>query len=133
MNSVRVRFLRSAPGAECWLNSTSREKSSAHITTAPLLFHSVSGTSSNCSVSSEERSVTEGPAKPLFAGELRPPLPKEEVDKVVAMESLLASSTGGVLGRRSGRPRWEPCSTSASVVTCALVSHDECDWEGTPP
>lgn len=44
----------------------------------------------------------------LFAGELRPPLPKEEVDRVVAMESLLASSTGRVLGRRSGRPRWEP-------------------------
>lgn len=44
----------------------------------------------------------------LFAGELRPPLPKEEVDRVVATESLLASSTGRVLGRRSGRPRWEP-------------------------
>lgn len=41
----------------------------------------------------------------LFAGELRPPLPREEVDRVVAMESLLASSTGSVLGSRSGRPR----------------------------
>lgn len=27
---------------------------------------------------------------------------------MVAMESLLASSTGSVLGSRSGRPRWEP-------------------------
>lgn len=48
------------------------------------------------------------PKPHLFAGEWRPPLPKEEVDKVVATESLLASSTGRVLGRRSGRPRWEP-------------------------
>ena len=48
------------------------------------------------------------PEPHLFAGEWRPPLPKEEVDKVVATESLLASSTGRVLGRRSGRPRLEP-------------------------
>lgn len=78
---------------------------------------------------------------------------------MVAAESLVASSMGGVRGRRSGRPSWEPgrgrreswaepeqarsqvlppapCprhapgSASPSIVTCTLVWH--CTWGGAP-